>query len=157
MTKSEYQELVEFLGVRFTKVDERFLGLEQRFEKRFDGMEQRLTRTEVLEEQNRATIQTVAEGVANVYRKTEALGAELAAFRGEVDARFTALTGEMNARFEAVDGRFETVDARFETVDARFDGVDSQLSELREQIAAGSARHDDTERRVAALERRRGG
>jgi chromosome segregation ATPase len=37
MTNTEYQQLVEFLGQRFTAVDRRFDALERRF----DGLEQR--------------------------------------------------------------------------------------------------------------------
>ena len=62
MTKSEYQDLVEFLGRKFDAIDRRFTGLEGRM----DGLETRLTRVEVLCEENRHQIQIVAEGVVSL-------------------------------------------------------------------------------------------
>ena len=44
MTKSEYQELVEFLALRFDRIDERFSAIDRRFDgvdKRFDAMDER--------------------------------------------------------------------------------------------------------------------
>lgn len=66
MTKSEYQELVEFLAGQFTAIGDRFTGVEER-----------LTRVEVFAEENRHLIQTVAEGVTTVNRKVDRLREEM--------------------------------------------------------------------------------
>ena len=52
MTRSEYQELVDFIAPKFDKID-----------KRFDKVDERLTKVEVLREEDRGLIQGVAEGV----------------------------------------------------------------------------------------------
>ena len=77
MTKSEYQELVEFLAGKFTRIDERFERIDQRFDRvdqRFDRVETRLTRVEVFEEENRGLIQTVAGGVGPLIASSKPCG-----------------------------------------------------------------------------------
>ena len=61
MTKSEYQELVEFIAPRFNRIDER------------------LRRVEILGEESRHQIQIVAEAVTGVDDKLEAFRSEVAA------------------------------------------------------------------------------
>ena len=61
MTKSEYQQLVEFIAPRFDRIDER------------------LCRVEILGEENRHQIQIVAEAVTRVDDKFEAFRSEVAA------------------------------------------------------------------------------
>lgn len=73
MTKSEYQELVEFLAKRFTAIDQRFDAIDQRLDtmdRRFEALEGRLealeartTRIEVGLEALRHEVRLVAEGV----------------------------------------------------------------------------------------------
>ena len=65
MTKSEYQELVEFIAPRF------------------DGIDERLRRVEILGEENRHQIEIVAEAVA----KTVSID-KFEAFRSEVATGF---------------------------------------------------------------------
>ena len=67
MTKSEYQELVEFIAPQFDRIN-----------KRFDAMDERLRRVEVLGEDNRHQIQIVAEAVSGVDGKLEAFRSEVA-------------------------------------------------------------------------------
>jgi predicted nucleic acid-binding Zn-ribbon protein len=86
MTKSEYQELAEFLGDQFQKVNQRF-----------DAMEMRLTRVEVLGEQDRDRMRILAEGIAHVTESLEA-------FRQEVSTQFAAVRSEMHVGFAAVRG-----------------------------------------------------
>ena len=61
MTRSEYQELVEFIGPRFDSIDER------------------LRRVEILGEENRHQIQIVAEAVSGIDGKLEVFRSEVAA------------------------------------------------------------------------------
>jgi hypothetical protein len=94
MTKSEYQELVEFLGVQFTAVGHRLDGIDGRL----DGIEGRLTRVEVLAEENRHLIQAVAEGVSTVDRKVDAL-------REEMLERLAEQKGMLELSHRDLDGR----------------------------------------------------
>ena len=83
MTRSEYQDLVEFIGpkfdrierrfeaidLRFDAVEERLTGVEERLtgvEARLTGIDARLTRVEVTVEENRHLIQVVAESVTSL-------------------------------------------------------------------------------------------
>ena len=75
MTKSEYQQLVEFLAPRFDDLGNRL-----------DSVENRLTRVELKVEENSHQIQAVAEG--------------LTAFREQTSREFTALRQEMADGFE---------------------------------------------------------
>ena len=63
MTRSEYQELTEFLG------------------KKFDGIEGRLARVEVGLEENRHQTQILAEGLTSLRSE---MGGEFHAFRAEI-------------------------------------------------------------------------
>ena len=59
MTRSEYQELVEFLGTKFDAIDRRFEAIEGRLdsiEGRLTSVEGRLVRVEVTQEQDRHPI-----------------------------------------------------------------------------------------------------
>ena len=79
MTRSEYQELVEFLGPRFDRIDHRFEAIDRRFDamdqrfdamdQRFEGIEERLTRVEVSLEENRHQTQVLAEGITAVDQR----------------------------------------------------------------------------------------
>jgi hypothetical protein len=69
MTKSEYQELVEFLGAKFQRIDERF-----------ELVEQAVRHNGVLIEGNTHSIRGVAEGVMMLDEKLER-------FRAEIEAR----------------------------------------------------------------------
>ena len=89
MTKSEYQELVEFIAPRFDRIDHRFAAVDKRFEgmdKRFDAIDERLRRVEILGEDSRHQIQTVAEAVADTVSSDK-----FEAFRSEVAAGFEDL------------------------------------------------------------------
>ena len=96
MTRSDYQELVGFLGPKFDAIDGRFEAIDRRFEAidrrfdaidtRLDGVEDRLTRVEVGAEKNRHHIQIVAEGVTAV--------------REDMARDFTAVRKEMADGFE---------------------------------------------------------
>ena len=76
MTRSEYQELVEFLGRQFATVNSR------------------LTRVEVSVEENRHHIQVLAEGITAVDQKLDR-------FRKETAEEFRASRSEMAGGFEA--------------------------------------------------------
>ena len=99
MTKSEYQELVEFLGARFDRIDRRFTAIDQRFDaadERFEGIEERLSRAEILGEDTRHQVRIVAEGVATVDRKLEDFRSEVADSFRDLDVRLTRVEGHLD-------------------------------------------------------------
>ena len=89
MTKSEYQELVEFIAPRFDRIDNRFDAVDNRFDavdnrfdaidERFAGFDDRLRRVEILGEENRHQIRIVAEAVSGFDGKLESFRSEVAA------------------------------------------------------------------------------
>lgn len=102
MTRSEYQELVEFLSKKFDAIDRRFDGNDQCF----DGIEGRLAKVEVGLEKYRHQTQVVAEGVTSL--------------RNEVGREFSAVRAEMREGFE-VQGRV------IRDLSARMDGWQARL------------------------------
>ena len=104
MTSNEYQQLIEFLGVKFSAIDRRFEAIDHRF----DAIETRLTRVEVLFEDQGHRIELLAEG--------------LASFRAEVARRFD----QVDLRFAEIDVRFEQIGLRFAGIDRRFDRVEGR-------------------------------
>ena len=100
MTRSESQELVEFLGPKL------------------DAIEERLTRAEVLAEDNRHQIQIVAEG--------------LGALRSEMTEGFRAVRSEMAEGFGAVWSEFKSVRSEFKSVRSEMAaGFDAQERLIR--------------------------
>ncbi len=110
MTKSEYQELVEFIAPRFDRFDKRFDAIDDRFsavDKRFDaiderfaGFDDRLRRVEILGEENRHQIQIVAEAVSETVSDSK-----FEAFRAEVAAGFQDLRELLQASHLELDRR----------------------------------------------------
>ena len=74
MTKSEYQELVEFIAPQFDGISKRFEAVDERF----DAMDDRLRRVEVLGEDYQHQIRIVAEAVSANARTLEAFRSEVA-------------------------------------------------------------------------------
>ena len=114
MTRSEYQELVEFLGKKFDAIDRRFDAIDRRF----DALEGRVTRVEVTQEQDRDLIQAVAEGVASLSERLDR-------FQEEVSSEFRAIRSEMSAGFTSVWEEFGTVRSE---MSAGFTSVREEMS-----------------------------
>ncbi len=89
MTRSEYQELVEFIAPQFDRIVIRF-----------DAIDERLRRVEILGEENRHQIQIVAEAVA----KTVSID-KFEAFRSEVATGFQDLRELLRASHLELDRR----------------------------------------------------
>ncbi len=103
MTKSEYQELVEFIAPRFDGMNKHFDAIDDRFvlvDKRFDAIDERLRRVEILGEENRHQIQVVAEAVSDTVSN-----ATFEAFRSEVAAGFEGLRELLQASHLDLDRR----------------------------------------------------
>ena len=92
MTRSEYQDLVEFLGTRFDAID-----------RRFDAIESRLARVEVSGEENRHHIQILAERIEALEQKMDR---EFRAVRAEMADGFRTQGLMINA-LETRMGRWE--------------------------------------------------
>ena len=86
MTKSEFQQLVEFLGITFDAID-----------RRFEAIDGRLGRVEVLGEDTCRRVELLAEGLGafheQVDRRFDAVGREFGAVRAEMAEGFRNLTG----------------------------------------------------------------
>jgi len=126
MTKSEYQELAEFLGDQFRKVHQRL-----------DAVERRLTRVEVLGEQDRGRMRILAEGIAHVTESLDAfrqeVSTEFAAVRSEMVVGLTAVRAEMAEGFVAVRSEMQV---GFAAVRAEMaDGFAEVHSEMAEGFA----------------------
>ena len=87
MTKSEYQELAEFIAARFDRND-----------KRFDTIDERLRRVEILGEDNRHHIQIVAEAVTGLDHRFEAFRSEVAVGFQDVRELFSTSHLELDRR-----------------------------------------------------------
>ncbi len=96
MTKSEYQELVEFIAPRFDGINQRFDGIDERF----DAIDGRLRHVEILGEENRHQTQIVAEAVAETVSDSK-----FEAFRSEVAAGFADLRELLRASHQDLDRR----------------------------------------------------
>jgi predicted nucleic acid-binding Zn-ribbon protein len=126
MTRSEYQELVEFLAPKFGRIDERFDEVDRRFEaidrrfeaidrrfeaidRRFEAIENRLTRVEVLGEEDRDRSRILAEAISSLNGKVDAfrdtIAEEFLAVRTEMRTGFRAVRDEMAEGFERLGGR----------------------------------------------------
>lgn len=120
MTKSEYQELVEFLSGKFAQIDTRFEQIDTRFaqidarfeqvdarfdrvDQRFDQIDVRLTATEeairhngILIERNHGLIRQVAEGVLMVDERVSRLEHTVIALDGKFERFRTKIEAGSN-------------------------------------------------------------
>jgi len=105
MTKSEYQQLVQFIAPKFDEIRQQFGDIRREFGQRFDGIETRLTKVETYSEENRQLIETVAEGVAGL--------------RTEVHTGFASLRVEMREGFQLQGRTIQDLDTRVGSLEAR--------------------------------------
>ncbi len=115
MTKSEYQELVEFLGPKFDRIARRFDAVDRRFdvvEERLTRVEERLTRVEVLGEDDRGRTRILAEAVSSLTQKIDSLDQKVDSLDRKVDSlrdeivhEFWVVRTEMAKGFERLDSR----------------------------------------------------
>lgn len=129
MTKSEYQELVEFLGHQFTAIDGRFTTIDRRFDAidqrflaidhRFDAIDQRF---DTIDEKFREVFGHFDE----IYRRLDRLEQEYYAVVQALRRIEGLLTDEI--------GRREV--------------LERSLQELKEQVAVLQARINELEQRI---------
>ena len=90
MTKSEYHELIDFLGVRFDRI-----------ERRFEALEQRVTRVEIGQESLRDDMRAIADGLLGLSDRVDRLEAEV---RGRFDAQ-ELNNVHVNVRLDSIEKR----------------------------------------------------
>ena len=88
MTKSEYQDLFDFLGDKFTRIDRRFDAVDRRF----DAIEERLIRIEVLAEERHHQLRLVAQQLVGLQ---ETMTVKFKAVRSEMAEGFRAVCSEL--------------------------------------------------------------
>ena len=119
MSPTEYEQLVEFLGRRFTEIDQRFGQIDYRFEQidhRFEQVEGQIAdlRREILGHFD------------EIYRRLERLEQE----------------------YQAITQGLRRIEASLSDESGRREILARDLSELKQQVAALQARIDDIEARV---------
>ena len=123
MTPNEYKELVEFIGIKFDRVDTR-LG----------AMDDRLTRVEVGNESLRDDLRAVAEGVLANSRKIEENGRRIEDNGAKIE--------ENSLKIDALTTRVGTLTSKVGTLTSKVGALEASVS----------TRFDDHEQRIASLE-----
>ena len=137
MTPNEYKELVEFIGIKFDRVDTR-LG----------AMDDRLTRVEVGNESLRDDLRAVAEGVLANSRKIEENGRRIEDNGAKIE--------ENSLKIDALTTRVGTLTSKVGTLTSKVGTLTSKVGTLTSKVgaleASVSTRFDDHEQRIASLE-----
>ena len=133
MTKSEYHELVDYLGVMFGRIDQRF-----------EAIETRLTRAEIFGESLRDDIRGVADGVLANSARLDRLEVEMRAGFAGLDRRIM-LTEH---RLGRIDERLEGIDERLGGIDERLDGVEQRLAFVEAHSRSVDSHLESIERRL---------
>ena len=123
MSPSEYQELVQFLGDRFTAIDRRFDAIDLRFvgiDQRFDAMEARFDRQ--LQELRNEILGHFDE----IYRRIERLEQEYQAITQAL-RRIEALLLDERARREILERDLVTLKENVAVLRARIDEIERRL------------------------------
>ena len=119
MTRSEYQELVGFLGTKFDAIDRRFEAIEARLA----AVEERLTRVEVRVEENGHQIQIRAEGLTGTNQRLdrfqEKVTEEFRDVRGDMAIGFAGVGAEMAGGFRAQGKMIKGLGARADRWEGR--------------------------------------
>lgn len=120
MERDDYKELVDFLGEKFERIDQRFEALDG--EVRSHG---------VLLEENNKLIRTVAENTVTANQRLDR-------FQEEVREEFGAVRGEMRVGFDAVHERVdrveETLGGTRAEMAAGFDRLEGTVGRLDERV-----------------------
>ena len=126
MTDSEYQQLVEFLGRRFTAIDDRFNGIDLRFtvvDRRFDGIERRF---DSLEQQIEERFREVFGHFDELYRRLETLEQEYQAILQAL-RRIEGFLADERGRREVLERSLEDLRQNVALLQARIDELDRRI------------------------------
>jgi chromosome segregation ATPase len=133
MTGSEYRQLVEFLGERFTVIDRRFDAIDRRFagiDQRLDGIDRRFDAMD---------------------RRFETSDFRLASMQQYMDRRFEALQESMDTRFREVLGQLEGLYGRLERLEQEYQAITQALRRIEAMLTDERARREILERRLEEL------
>jgi chromosome segregation ATPase len=147
MTSVEYQQLVEFLGGRFTEIGRQFGEVNGRL----DGVDARLGEVH-------ARLDGVHARLGEVYRRFT----EMDRWFDEVDLRLTELRQEMLGHFDAIYHRFERLEQEYYAITqalrrieagladerGRREILERALADLKEHVAELQSRIEDIEQRL---------
>jgi chromosome segregation ATPase len=133
MTNSEYRELVEFLGQRFTAIDCRFDAVDQRL----DGVERRF---EVIERR-----------LDGMDRRFETIDLRFESMQQYMDRRFEALQQQIDERHRDVLGHFDAIYGRLERLDQEYQAITQALRRIEALLADEQGRREILERRLEEL------
>ena len=120
MTNNEYQQLIEFLGRKFTEVDARLDQTDTKEELREQQAETR-RHFEVVAEGLRSEIRQVAEGVLNVDEK-------LGRFHQEAQAEFDEIKAMIKFSYAELDRRVRTLEDEVRVLRGRIERLEARLS-----------------------------
>jgi len=118
MTNNEYQQLVEFLGRKFTEVDARLDQMATREELQGQQAETR-RHFEVVAEGLRADIRQVAEGHQFLVDGQARIMDRIDRLESELGAMIRFSYAELDRRIRTLEERFTALQARIERVEAR--------------------------------------
>jgi len=140
MTSAEYEQLVEFLGRKFTEIDRRFDGVDARLgevDARLDGVDARL---------------------GQVYRRFTEMDGRF----DQMDLRFAELSREMLGHYDAIYHRFERLEQEYHAITqalrrieagladerGRREILERALADLKEHVAELQSRIEEIEQRL---------
>jgi len=134
VTPSEYQQLVEFLGPRFTQIDQRFTQIDQRFtqlDQRFTQIDQRFTQID-------RALGVLSDDLADLRR-------EMLGHFDEIYRRLERLEQE----YQAITQALRRIEAGLADERRRREIIERDLAELKRYVAALQARIEEIEQRLA--------
>jgi chromosome segregation ATPase len=154
MSRSEYQQLIEFLGGQFSAIDQRFTGIDERFtviDQRFAAIDQRFAafdqRFTALDQRFAA----IDHRFAALDGRFDALEVAQTAFRGEVLGHFDELyrrLDRLDQEYLAITQTLRRIEGLLADEQTRREVLERTVTELKERVALLQARIDDIERRL---------
>ena len=141
MTKSEYHELIEFLGEKFGQIDRRFEAIDQRFE----ALETRQTRSEIVQESMRDDIRGIADVLMTLNHRFDRLETEMRDGFERLDHRMVrterrlslieAHGGRIDKRLDLIEAHGRSVDNRLDLIESHGRSVDGHLESIESRLA----------------------
>ena len=148
MSPSEYQELLQYLGERFTAIDRRFDAMDQRFdgvERRLDAMDQRFDATDRrLDSMELRFDQRFGAMELRFEQQLQELRADILSHFDQLYGRIERLEGE----YHAITAALRRIEALLVDERARREIIERDLATLKENVAVLRARIDEIQRRL---------
>ena len=147
MPAEEYQQLVEFLGRQFTKIEQQFARVDQQFTR----VDQQLTRID--QQFTRIDQQFVEVGrhFTEVGRRFDTVDQQITELRREMVGHFDEIYRRLDLleqEYHAITQALRRVEAGLADDDARREILARDLGALKQQVVALQARIDDLEQRL---------